>query len=326
MKPLRELLAAVAAHPEDLDARLACADVIHEADAPRAELIRVQVALATRGVNPARRIHLRERSEALLREHGKRWMGGLKALGATDFRYSRGFVEEVSLSEQDLAEHGESLFALEPVQRLHLEVRKGKELAKAAARPWFEQLRWLKLSGSGVNAAAAALASAEHAGRLEALVMPSVDLDGVAALAGSETLAGLRSLSLTGNEGLGDEAAEALAECHVSLERLYLSGIDLSDEGAAVLAGAEPLQSLKLLALNRNALSDEAAEALASSEVLGNLGRLELARNELSEEGALAFRSPKVLPKLRQLDLREMGLSTRKLEPLLKRFRQGVKL
>lgn len=326
MRPLRELLAAVAAHPEDLDARLACADVLHETDAPRAELVRAQVALASRGINPARRIALRERVAALLRDHGKRWMGGLKALGASDFHYSRGFVEELSLSEQDLAEHGETLFALEPVLRLHLEVRDGRGLAKAAARPWFEQLRWLKLSGNGMNAAAGALASAEHAGHLEALVLPSVDLDGVTALARGEGLAGLRSLSLTGNEGLGDEAAEALAESRFSLERLYLSGLELSDEGAAVLAGAERFQSLELLALNRNALTDEAAEVLAGSEVLVNLERLELARNELSEEGALAFRSPKVLPKLRLLDLREMGLSTRKLEPLVKRFRQGVKL
>jgi uncharacterized protein (TIGR02996 family) len=326
MRPLRELLAAVAAHPNDAEARLACADVLHEADAPRAELVRAQVALSGRGLNPARRLALRKRVDALLREHGKKWMGGLRALGASDFHYSRGFVEELSLSERDLAEHGETLLALEPVHRLHLEVRDGKGVAKAAARPWFEQLRWLKLTGNGVNAAARALASAEHAGRLEALVLPSVDLDGVAALAEGEALVGLRSLSLTGNEGLGDEAAEALAESRLSLVRLYLSGTDLSEEGAAVLAGAKRFESLELLALNRNTLTDEAVEVLAASKVLVNLRRLELVRNELSEEGALAFRSPKALPKLSHLDLRQMGLSEDELKPLLKRLGKGVKL
>ena len=44
------------------------------------------------------------------------------------------------------------------------------------------------------------------------------------------------------------------------------------------------------------------------------------------EEGALAFRSKTALPKLRLLDLRDMALSARQLEPLLKRLGWGVKL
>ncbi len=328
MKPDSALVARVAAHPEELEARLACAEAFREDDAPRAELIRAQVALAGRGMDPARRLYLRKRVDTLLREHGKAWMAGLKELGASDFHFSRGFVEEVSLSEENLAEHGASLFALEPIHRLNLEVRKGKgkELARAVAQPWFEQVRWLKLSGGGVNAAVEALASGAHVGRLEGLVLSSADLEGVSSLARSEALSGLRSLSLTGNEELGDEGAEALAGLRPSLVRLYLTATGLSDEGAAVLARAKPLQSLELLALNRDSLSDEGAEALAASKVLTNLRRLELDRNELSEDGALAFRSPKALPALRQLSLREMGLSTRALEPLRKRLGNGLKL
>ncbi|PTL82808.1 TIGR02996 domain-containing protein [Vitiosangium sp. GDMCC 1.1324] len=325
MKSLRELLSGVAAHPNDVEARLACAEVLLGDDAPRAELIRAQVALSGRGLDPARRIALRKRVDALLSEHGKKWMGRLKALGASDFHYSRGFVEELSLSEKDLAEHGETLFALEPVHRLHVEVLSGKGLASAAAQPWFEQLRWLKLSGNG-DGVARALASATHAGSLASLVLPLMDVEDLTALAGSEALAGLRSLSLTGNEGLGDEAAGALAESQLTLTRLYLSGTDLSEEGVAALAGGKRFQSLELLALNRNALTDEAAEVLAASKVLVNLQRLELVRNELSEEGVLVFRSAKALPKLSHLDLRQMGLSEDELKPLLKRFGKGVKL
>jgi uncharacterized protein (TIGR02996 family) len=327
MSAPRELLARVAAHPDALEARLACAEALREHDAPRAELIRAQVALTERGMDPARRLTLRKRMDALLREHGKLWRGRLEALGASGFELTRGFVEEVSLSEQSLAEHGETLLALEPIYRVRLEVRDGKGLEKAAAQPWFEQLRWLKLtSEKDTDEAARALASAAHAGRLEGLVLPNVDPEGVAALAQSAVLTGLRSLSLTGNDGFGDEFAEALAECRFSLERLYLSGTGISEEGLAVLAGTERFAPLELLALNRNGLTDEAAEVLAGSEVLVNLQRLELVRNELSEEGALAFRSKKALPKLRLLDLRDMALSARQLDPLLKRLGWGVKL
>lgn len=327
MSSLRELLARVAAHPDEVEVRLACAEALREHDAPRAELIRAQVALTGRGMDPVRRLTLRKWVDALLREHGKRWRGGLKALGASGFELSRGFVEEVSLSEQSLAEHGETLLALEPIHRLRLESRDGTGLARAAAQPWFEQIRWLKLTGDeAADEAVRALATAAHAGRLEGLAISNVDPDGVAALAESAVLTGLRWLSLTGNDGSGDEFAEALAECRFSLERLYLSGTGLSEAGLAVLAGSERFGSLELLALNRNALTDEAAEVLADSEVLVKLQRLELARNELSGEGALAFRSRKALPRLRLLDLRDMGLSARELAPLLKRLGKGVYL
>jgi uncharacterized protein (TIGR02996 family) len=327
MNPLRELLARVAAHPDDVEARLACAEVIQVDDAPRAELIRAQVALAGRGLDPARRLTLRKQVDALQRQHGKKWRSGLEALGASFFQHGRGFVEEVSLSEKALSEHGETLLALEPIHRLRVEVEDGEGLAKAAARPWFEQVRWLKLTGEGggVDEAVRLLASAAHAGRLEALVLQDVDPDGVAAVAQSAVLTGLRSLSLTGNDGPGDELAEALADSRCSLLCLYLSATGLSDEGASTLARAKPLQSLELLALNRNELTDEGAEALAASKTLVNLKRLELANTGLELEGALAFRSPKALPALRHLDLRDIGFSSKSLEPLRKRLGDGLK-
>ncbi|WNG35605.1 TIGR02996 domain-containing protein [Archangium violaceum] len=327
MSPLRELLARVASQPNDEEARLACAELLRDDDAPRAELIRSQVALSARGLDPAQRRSLRHRVEVLLRENEAAWRGRLTALGVFDFQFSRGFVEEVGLTERALAEHGEALFALEPVHRLRLEVRDGEGLARAAAQPWFEQVRWLKLTGEeGADSAVRALASAAHAGRLEGLVLPQVDPDGVAALVESVVLTGLRSLSLTGNDGFGDECAEALAESRLSLVRLYLSATGLSDEGVSVLARAKPLRSLELLALNRNEISDEGAQALAASKALANLQRLELKDTQVDEEGALAFSSPRALPKLRHLDLQGIGLSARALELLLKRLGMGVKL
>lgn len=321
-----EELKRVATHPEDLAARLACADTLQAEDAPRAELIRTQVTLAGRGLDPARRLALNERVNVLLEEHGPVWGRRLSALGASGFQFIRGFVEEVSLSEAALAEHGERLFALEPVHRLRLDLSDGKGLARAVTQPWFTQLRGLYLSGRGVAAATRVLGTAPQASGLEFLVLSSANGKSVEALLQSTTLTGLRSLSLTGNEELGDEAAERLASTRLVLSRLYLTATGVSDEGLGALADARPLQSLELLALNRNQISDEGAEQLAASKVLKNLRHLELDGNELTAEGVLVFRSPKALPALNQLCLRGMFLYARELAPLRKRFGKGLKL
>ncbi|WP_164008493.1 TIGR02996 domain-containing protein [Pyxidicoccus trucidator] len=322
MSTYQELLARIAAEPENDEPRLVCADVLRGTDDARADLIQTQVALRGR-LDPARRRALQLDEARLLTAHGSRWKQPLA--GAQDARFSRGFIEELSLSEEQLAKHGQELLALEPVHRLTVTTRDGKGLARAAGQPWFSQLRWLRLEGGAVAGAAKALASAPHAGKLGGLVLSGADDEAVQAVAGSTALAGLRSLSISSSE-LSDAAAAALASGKLALERLYLSGTGLSDEGAQALARAKGLTTLRLLALNRNALSDEGAQALAASKTLTSLERLELSRNELSEEGALAFRSPKALPKLRRLELLDIGLDRRELEPVRKRLGPGLRL
>jgi uncharacterized protein (TIGR02996 family) len=322
MNTSTELLARVAADPASNEVRLACAEALSATDAPRAELIRAQVAL-TGKLDPARRRTLTLRVEALLQEHGRAWTEPLKEMGATQWRFTRGFIEELWIPEARLAKHGAELLAREPLRRLWLETHDGKGVAQAGAQPWFERFRWLHLTGDGVDAGAQALAGAPHAGHLETLLMSSAGSEGGRAVAGSTALSGLRALSASIQD---EKDAQALASGKLALKRLFLSGASVGDEGAEVLAKGKALGALEVLALNRNEISDEGAQALAKSKALASLERLELSGNELSEEGALAFRSPKALPRLRRLELEEMGLSTRQLEPLRKRLGAGLKL
>ncbi len=325
MSTYQELVARIAAEPDNDEPRLVCADVLRGTDDARADLIHTQVALRGR-LDPARRRALQLEEVKLLTAHGSRWKKLLgPAVAQQDARYSRGFIEELALTEEQLAKHGQELLAQEPVHRLTVTAKDGKDVARAAAQPWFSQVRWLRLEGRGVAGAAGALASAPHAGKLGGLVLSGADDAALQALAQGTALSGLRSLSISSSK-LSDAAAVALSNGKLGLERLYLSGTGLSDAGVQALARAKGLAALRLLALNRNDLSDEAAEALAASKTLTHLERLELSRNELSEEGALAFRSPKALPKLRRLELLDMGLDRSELEPVRKRLGPGLRL
>lgn len=325
MSTYQELVARIAAEPASNEARLVCADVLCGTDDARVELIHAQVALSGR-LDPARRLSLTKRVQALLSEHGRKWRAPFDDAHASDVTFSRGFIEQATLSEEALAKHGEALCAREPLHRLQVEAKDGKALGLAAAQPWFERFRTLKLTGGGVARAAKALAQAAHAGRLEKLMLAGADDAAVQALAASTALKGLRSLSISSAE-LSDAAVAALAKGSLSLEALYLSGTGLSDEGAQALARGTALGGLKLLALNRNNLSDEGVQALAASKALLQVERLELSRNEeLSEEGVLAFRSAKALPKLRRLELLDTYLDRSELEPVRKRLGPGLRL
>lgn len=323
MSTYEALLERIAAEPSSNEARLVCADMIAATDAERAELVHAQVALGER-VNPARRKALKQRVEQLLRTHGATWLKPLKEAQANEPLFQRGFVEELDISEENLAKHGQALYAREPLYRLSVTTRDGLGLALAAGQPWFSRVRRLRLAGKALDSALKALALSPQVAKLEGLTLEGAGARALQALAEAKALTGLRSLNLSSTE-LSDDDAEVLAQGTLPLERLYLSGTGLSDEGAQALARAKGLATLKLLALNRNTLSDEGAQALAKSKTLTALERLELSRNELSEEGALAFRSAKALPALRHLELLGMELDEGELGPLIKRLGAGLR-
>ncbi|AKF84828.1 hypothetical protein MFUL124B02_05080 [Myxococcus fulvus 124B02] len=323
MSDFDTLLAKMVQAPDDDAVRLACADALQAVDPARAEFIRVQLALPGR-MDPARRRSLQLRQRALLDEHGVAWLKPLRDARVHEPTYHRGFIEELNLAEDKLAEHGHALFAREPVSRLCVAVRDGVGLRLAAEQPWFSQVRWLRLTGSGVDAAVRALVSAPRTERLSGLVLAGATDASLRALTEKPVLPALRSVSFS-SSALSDEGAAVLAKATVPWERLYLSGSGLSDEGVATLARAKGLEALQWLALNRNDLSDEAAVALSKSKGLPRLERLELSRNEVTEEGALAFRSPKALPSLRRLELLDIGLDPDELAPLIKRLGPGLR-
>jgi uncharacterized protein (TIGR02996 family) len=68
---------ALAEDPDDLGAHAAFADYLQERGDPRGEFISVQLALEEPGKSAAERKRLQARELALLRKHGRDWLGGL---------------------------------------------------------------------------------------------------------------------------------------------------------------------------------------------------------------------------------------------------------
>jgi uncharacterized protein (TIGR02996 family) len=86
------LLQAVRDHVDDDAPRLVYADWLEEhGDAARAEFIRVQCALAQRGLPRSRRERLRTREQEMLQLHRQRWLGSLRR-SPLPWVFHRGFV------------------------------------------------------------------------------------------------------------------------------------------------------------------------------------------------------------------------------------------
>jgi uncharacterized protein (TIGR02996 family) len=125
-----------------------------------------------------------------------------------------------------------------------------------------------------------AAAIARHPLRVARLSVTEADLD---ALAGCPHLAGLRELALTGPQGLGDEAARAVAHsaCLDRLESLALDGMLIGTAGAFALAAA-PLGRLRKLRLRGGQIGPDGVEALVESPYLASLETLDLSGRYVS--------------------------------------------
>src|SRR4051794_9882862 len=130
MTTARDLREAIRADPEDNRVRLVYADYLEEhgeaeADRARAELIRVQVALADPPEDRGQRRRLWEREEALLARQERAGGLPLKTLGvkegkSDDGRLAGGLVGVVPTPARKLLDNADALFAAEPVHAAHV--------------------------------------------------------------------------------------------------------------------------------------------------------------------------------------------------------------
>lgn len=252
---LRELRAAVIAHPDDDEPRRRLAARLVEKGDPRGELILVQLRLAGGHPNPARRRQLRAREEELLRQEveGRRVVGCVR-------RHRGGFVEGVKADPTGLRFVGPEL-AQEPVRRLDLtDVEDGAVVALVRSPVW-GRLESLKLRGALRGA-------------------------GLEALADSAGLASIASLNLAHCEYDVEDLAPLLASPHLRARRLTLTSAPLGDAGAALLAAPEATawrQGCRELFVARCELGPEGAGALLRPGAFPHLDRLGLGGNELGE-------------------------------------------
>ena len=217
------LFRAVLADPDDDAPRLVYADWLEERGDPRAEFIRVQCERASLPAADPRAAELRARERALLAAYRRRWNGPLhRALAAGPLRnqvgarrrmirgwaYRRGFVEAVAMQLGAFLRHGDSIFALGPVQYLRLFERfvPAQATPPPTVRPWIRELascphlarlRTLDLHGLALDdGAAAELAASPYLQRLTTLDVSQNRLTGrgLRALRRSRQLRGLRAL------------------------------------------------------------------------------------------------------------------------------------
>ncbi len=281
---------AIIESPEDDAPRLIYADWLDDhGDPARAEFIRLQIELASPGLDVDRGFALRRREKELLDAHGDGWREPFAA--EHEPRFSRGFISSLALTGGELLESGAGHLDAAPVTRVSL---RGGDVGGALAADlgacgFLRRLRWLDLYGS-----------------------PLDDEEAARTLFGSPHMAGLRGLHL----GEGDATpgmVALLAECRAGLRELYLwdfhSGA-LGDAGLAALAGHPAFAGLTNLDLLQTGVGAEGARAVAESPHLRRLESLSFgvqacgyAPNHLGPDGIRHLARSPLLGDLRHLGL-----------------------
>ncbi len=299
-------LQAIFTEPEEDTHRLAYADWLEErggaAAQARAEFIRVQVELARLPADDARAPELRKREKKLWEANRSAWLETVpRSLRRRDLSFRRGFLEEIRLTPAALLRHGDALFRLHPIRRVHLEERiTPPEASELAVRPFLARLTALSFPPGVFWGAfwdlsvARALLGTPYLSQLTELRMPDGGLGrrGAALLAASPVLKNLRALDLDGCD-IRDLGVEALVTAPDlgRLTTLRLAENGIGNAGVAALAASPRLTNLKALSLARNRFGPKAAQALAASPHLTNLVTLEVQGcKPLGKRGAEALR------------------------------------
>jgi uncharacterized protein (TIGR02996 family) len=257
----RSLLAGHHREPRGRCPRLIYADWLEEhGDADRAELIRVQIALAGLEEPSARRHELQRRERALIRQHKQAWLGQLPT-GVQFLGFRRGFAEvKVYARAVNYLKKAERWYTQTPLPhlfRLQLAGARGY-LAAVLSTLLVSRLVELSLYGNGIgDEGAAQVAAAPALGRLPALALHTnrIGPAGVRAIVHSPWLTRLTTLAL-GFNPLGDDGVVALAESPslVGLLELNLFCVGAGNAAALALAGSPHLARLVRLDLTLNAI------------------------------------------------------------------------
>ena len=316
-------LQAVLADPDDDVVRLVYADWLEEHGEPdRAEFIRVQIELARIGEDDSHRPYLLYRERTLEYDHFDEWRAQAGCPGVEVMRFSRGFVEETTLSVQSFLRNAPALFASIPLRSVRLRFP-SLVMNDLLASPYFTRLEGLDLSFAELKVPAfLALVDSPQVRSLRHLSVAGNRLPPhvIESLADSRNFENLTSLDLGGND-IGDQGAAALsafAGLH-GLESLSLwnsSGyysLAMHEVGAMVLARSRTLSQLRRLDLNDHQIGDTGLRELAQAEDLSRLTHLELQRNGIGGIGDFGMQAIALSPyltQIRHLDLtgNEIGI------------------
>ena len=216
------LLAEIIAHPEAEEPRRRYADAIAGTDPPRAELIRLQLAIRDirkRGGTPP--LHQLDRERNLIAANGRVWAARVADL-VWRYQFLRGFVEHVTLTASEFLSRAADIYQAAPVRHVTLSAAR-PHMARLAASPALAPLLSLDLSDNKLGD------------------------DAVRWLAKSPHLRQLRFLRLARND-LGKEAAEAViaSESLATLAHLDFrhNRVDITPKPAPIKSGAVEIPML----------------------------------------------------------------------------------
>lgn len=307
-------LDAILARYHDDGPRLVYADWLEETGEPldlaRAELIRVQIALARLPDDHVRLAELANRQTELLQQHRATWTAHFVEIGAgVEFR--RGIPDAVSIDAATFIERGSKLFQRGPVRRVRLEDA-ARVMPALIQCPYLASVDELDLSVNDLgNGGLNLLLRSPHIGSIRVLELGlnGIDDDGIALLAGASTLCGLQELSLNDNGQITAGGVRVLVDSpyHAGLTSLDLSGNDVNETGVAAIIRSRTLASLCTLRLHGNPIGDTGVTTLLRSEVLARvLGRepcLDWRENAIGPVGAVALSASDLLARVAHLDL-----------------------
>jgi uncharacterized protein (TIGR02996 family) len=206
-----ELLAEIVRNPDDDAPRLAYADAVAPRAPERAELVRLQIerfhSERQRGLwlsAPS------ARETAILEQHGPRWAhfiapfarGYSASSKFQGYAYERGFVALLRTEPDMVADMGDRLLKMAPIQ--HLDLTRNGPFIPALTAPCLGRMRSLNLSQlSLTDDDAVALAERGHLDRCEWLDLSNNKIwsRGVEALLASPAIRRIPLVKLAGNPG-----------------------------------------------------------------------------------------------------------------------------
>lgn len=157
---------AIREDPDNLELRLIAADWFEEQGDPRAEFIRLQLALENLPRQHEWRLGFSEREKELLGEHRKQWDQTARQLiqsslsdatiGKNDglirkWKYRRGFIEELKVDADYLLKHFETLSRIGPICTLNLYNATIEQLLQMFRLPAFARITGIKLRALGLR-------------------------------------------------------------------------------------------------------------------------------------------------------------------------------
>ncbi|HZY89039.1 MAG TPA: WGR domain-containing protein [Gemmataceae bacterium] len=250
---------ALVEDPDDLAAHSAYADYLAEQGDPRGEFVQVQLALEAPDTSPQKRKDLQAREQALLKEHGREWLGSLAEhllgqKGSYRPQFARGWLDGLQIAG--------------------LSVRFARALAKA---PQARLLRQLVIEGTinpeeGEDAPDGDVANdiPEGVDEIEAPLCPlikSANLRNVRVFQLGQQVEELDS-TFVGAHGVGVPLVKTMPR----LEELYLLA-HMSGDDLTALFGLKSLRHLRVLQVYHVEHGYPLA-VLARNASLGRLTRL----------------------------------------------------